>query len=69
MCPELVGMEEDRFQSGKQSTWGQQLGTVTALHGPCASTDLQLYKEALLFQKVGASGLLGAGDQAGTALY
>lgn len=70
MCPELVGIEEDRSQSGQQSTWGQQLGTVSALHepsAPCASTDLQRYKEAL-FQKVGAGGLLGAGGQAAAAL-
>lgn len=49
---------------------------LRTLSAPRASTDLKIYKEAVVFQKVGAGGfpgarhgLPGAGGQAGTAWY
>lgn len=51
--------------------WTTGLGPVlfsVALSVPCPM-DLQLYKEAPLFQKVGAGSLTGAKGQAGTAVH
>lgn len=52
--------------------WTTGLGPAlfsVALSAPCPSMDLQFYKEAPLFQKVGAGSLTGAKGQAGTAVH
>lgn len=71
VCPELVGTKDDRPGRGCSYMWTTGLGPAllsVALSASCPSTDLQLYKEAPVFQKVGAGSLTGAKGQAGTAV-